>query len=456
MNSIKFYVNMSDDVIMCEYIEEIDGYRYDLITLPLKELHEFLKSSLKKYGEPIEEIKNEEVTVLTFKDVDVDEIDQIVKRSNDYKKKIAEDTLHQLRGDPDSKIVRKNKFKKAIVRTSTTLLAILVMYSTAKEINKSISISDISLANNHSYDSSLFLEFDNNDEIFPSNMNNYNTNIYLEDTQVSVLNNVNDELSNISNDLNSEDENIEENTSVMDESKLEEEFTLDEQDNNPIEITPDIVFSLDTDDWTDTEKYYVAKAYYYDTIARTAKTYGIDPQLALAIGIHERGLHSEHVDSGGAIGLFQIQVEGNWNWDGKQITAYNFDRNESETITITRDDVSDVFKNIQVGCMMIQNGMINNNYNLLLGVTEHNYGNKWLGTVLESCSAGTGYSIDELRSMDNIEWLNYRSVIHGGDPNYLENVFKYIPSGTILTFTKPNGEVIHMLYNNSRTLEHHL
>ena len=235
--------------------------------------------------------------------------------------------------------------------------------------------------------------------------------------------------------------------STIDEDNLITDLSMNEQ-----EIIPDIVFSLNADDWTNTDKYFVANAYYRDAITKTALTYGIDPQLALAIGIHERGLHSEYVDAGGAIGLFQIQVEGGWNWENKQITAYNFDTNSYETVTITKDSVSDVFQNIKVGCMMIQDILVRNNYNVLKSVTEYNYGSENLRYVLERCSNDTGYRTDELNSMNNQEWLNYRNVIHGGDPNYLENVFKYIPNGSVLTFTKPSGEVLNIQYNNSNTL----
>ena len=68
-----------------------------------------------------------------------------------------------------------------------------------------------------------------------------------------------------------------------------------------------------------------------------AKKYGIAPYLALALCTQEKGEHSTNVDIGGAVGLFQIQVEGPWNWCGKELTAFNYETNSYETVTITKE-----------------------------------------------------------------------------------------------------------------------
>ena len=205
---------------------------------------------------------------------------------------------------------------------------------------------------------------------------------------------------------------------------------------------------IEADNLTDTEKYYVANAYYSDAIEKYANMYGVDPKLALAIGTHERGLHSSAVDEGGAIGLFQIQVRGSWNWDGKTITAYNFDTNEYETVTITEEKVSDVFENIKVGCMMLQNLLTKYNYNIALAVTAYNYGDNYLEKVLQKCSECTGFTIEQLCDLNNLEWLSYRDIISSGDPLYLENVCKYIPNETVLKFKIPGKENLAIKYEN--------
>lgn len=467
MNNIKFYLNMNDDVIKCEYYEKIDDFKYELIILPPKELYDIFSQFLKKYDKSLSEEQNGDINILTFNDVDVFEIDKIIRRNRQYKleemkkkEMLSYNNKSVLKEKSKSKkVVRKNKFKKVFIRTSAAVLTTLVMYSLVNEISDNIDINKIFFTNDIEYTTPTLMEFKSHDNVFPISDFEFNDDTKKENISVSET-----------NDLDTWEKEIEptllETTPIVDTPVLEtneeeivsnetiEETMIDNTDN--IEIVPDYVFSLNADDWTETDKYFVADAYYRDAITKIASTYGIDPQLALAIGIHERGLHSEYVDAGGAIGLFQIQVQGGWNWNGRQITAYNFDTESYETVTITADSVSDVFENIKVGCMIIQDMLIRNNYNVLKTVTEYNYGADNLRYVIENCSYDTGYRIDELNSMDNLEWLNYRNLIHGGDPNYLENVFKYIPSGTILSFTKPDGTTINMQYNNSNVMQYNI
>lgn len=453
MNSIRFYVDMNDNVLKCEYFESIDKFVHEIIKLSPIELHDMLFRFLKKYSFPISDVLNNEVSVITFFDVDVFEMDNIIERSNRYKKDVlkkAQNYSTENNANEENtkkKVSRKNKFKKIVVGTSATILATLLLYAAGKEISKDFDKNVGNSTNDITYDEPLILHFNSHDNTFPVDdievmKDADSTDFKSTDTILKV---------NKENESDEIEYDAEIDTSVEDTSVYVQNDNITDVDN---EIIPDIIFSLDTEDWTDTEKYTIAHAYYSETIAKTARTYGIDPQLALAIGVHERGLHSEYVDAGGGMGLFQIQVEGSWNWVGKQIMAYNFDTNSYESITITKETASDVFENIKIGCMMIQDILVRNNYNVLKAVTEYNYGTENLRIVLQRCSNETGFRTDELNDMNNLEWLKYRNIIANGDPEYLENVFKYIPNGSILSFTKPNGEEITMMYNNSNVLSH--
>jgi len=482
MNSARFYVDMNDNVLKCEYFERIDEFRHELIVLPALELHDLFLRFLKKYHNPVSDEINDTVNMVTFHDIDVNEMDKLINKSRKYKKTIEKNNVLQFKTEVvdnsdiyeknisnqkkisnTSKVVRKNKFKKVFVRTTASILATLSIYAGAKEILKNIDISDIKMDNDITYDEPLIFEFKNHDNVFPveelynnkeedSILNEDFTNEMTEDnTATDELVFVNDNQS-IQIDEEIQEEDLSQDTQVVPSSNdLSFDNLVVSSDDNEI-ITPDIVFSIDAPDWIDSEKYEIGKAFYFETIEKTARTYGIDPQLALAIGIHERGLHSEHVDTGGGLGLFQIQVEGGWNWVNKPVTAYNFDTGAYETVTITKEMASDVFENIRLGCMLIQNCLIRNDYNVLKAVTEYNYGSKYLDTVINVCSNETGYTIAELNDMNNLEWLKYRNIIGGGDCEYLENVFKYIPNGTILTFQKVNGDEITMQYNNSNIM----
>ena len=230
------------------------------------------------------------------------------------------------------------------------------------------------------------------------------------------------------------------------ESETKEDETIIE--DNPVYEEDYPVLAISAEDWVDTDKYFVAKAYYMDSLTKYANTYGLDPMLVMAIGTHERGVHSDTIDAGGGLGLFQIQVKGGWNWLGRSITAYNFDTGEYESVVVSLEKAQDVFGNMQLGCMMLQDLLRTYNYNVAEAVMAYNYGTTNVDKVLNYCSNDTGFTRGELDQMDNLEWLKYRNIIGGGDPNYLENVFKYIPNDTVLKFKKPDGSECFIRYEN--------
>ena len=346
---------------------------------------------------------------------------------------------------------------------SAAVLIAITSYSVYRVINNEQAVFKASIDNNVQ---SMEYVPDLNFKWHPSN------NVYSLDEENSKKDNTINDNSNFfeetditENKLNNDNSNSVENDSITNNNldNDDNEYTSNNesintnQDNNSLEGTNendlnervDAVLKLDAEDATDMEKYYVTKAYYYDAIATNAKKYGLDPNLVLAIATHERGVHSDMVDSGGGIGLFQIQVRGGWNWSGQTISAYNFETGEYDNVTITEDSVSDVFENIKVGCMMIQNSLAKYNYNIALAITAYNYGDNYLEKVINTCSMETGFSTSELKDMNNLEWLSYRDIISGGDTHYLENVCKYIPNDTVLSFKNiNNGEDVFIKYEN--------
>ena len=210
------------------------------------------------------------------------------------------------------------------------------------------------------------------------------------------------------------------------------------------------IFRLDTGNERETEKYINMVNTYGDEVNKYAKMYGLDPELVLAIGTLERGVHSTEVDYDGGLGLFQIQVAGPWSWVGETVRAYNFETHEYDKFVIDEESVRDISNNIQVGCMILQSELVSANYNVAEAVTAYNYGRTNMDKVLKICSSNTGIPFGELRQFGNTScWLGYRDCISGGDPTYLEDVFKYIEPNTILSFTKPDGEVVKIAYMNT-------
>lgn len=437
INKLIFHVDENDSVKRCEYIEPCYGSAfgtYNIINLPDIELHKLFYDFLKKFPQtgPKEEGND---LIFTFYDVDVDLIDSLIERSKllDEQKRKEKFKDEEIEQEHEDKIQRTNKFKRtAIISVSAALFLSLAGFYTYKNHNT----KDDSKSNE---DNVPGIEY--NDDEF--NKDEHNENNYDYENNEVLINDATED-NNLENQSN-----IDTTDNVIYNKEQDDEISYDDELDN---VEVDAVLKLDAEDETAGKKYYVTKQYYYEAISNYAETYGIDPMLALAVATHERGIHRDTVDSGGGIGLFQIQVEGGWNWSGQTIKAYNFKTCEYDSELITKESVSDVFKNIQIGCMMLQNFLIKYNYNVAEAVTAYNYGENYLSMVLNKCSQETGMSISDLNSLECLEWLNYRSIISGGDSFYLENVFKYIPNETILNFKKIDGSELNIEYQNTKNL----
>jgi len=228
---------------------------------------------------------------------------------------------------------------------------------------------------------------------------------------------------------------------------IEEEFTIGntsfektdneneiklENLNNPkvdsFEESSNIEIYIPFEDRSNTEKARITKAYYGSTIESYAKMYGVDPKIMIAIATQERGIHSDVMDRGGATGLMQIQ---NAVWLGENITAYNYDLQRYETISIDKSKLSDVFYNIKIGCMYFQNCMNYMDGNILAAIQCYNYGFGNMDKVFKQYSFESGKNAKEtLADISDCDWMNCRSAAVGnvGDKNYIENVISWIGS----------------------------
>lgn len=414
MNSLKFFVDINDNVVRCVYQENIDKNITEIITLPNTILHDIFFRFIKAFPDVVPTI-NGSLNIFTFYDINDLLIEKLINDSEEYKRKMSS-------GQNKLMVKRVNKFKKEFVRASATILAALTLFTISK---KCIDELNIDFPPTLSFSAEFVEKINDFDlEKFLSKKKIYNN---VEQTHSPTF---------VEHTMETPTMDIKEIPNVQIEIKDEEL------------ITPDSFIRLGAENCVNDEKYNITKSYYLESLSKIAEQYGIDPALALAVCTHERGLHSNEVDPGGGMGLFQIQVEGSYNWINEDITAYNFETEQYETVTITKDLVSDVFKNMQIGCMILQNYLSTYDYNILEAVTAYNYGPGNLKSVLDTCSNETGIPLSELNNINNTEWLKYRKIISGGDPEYLENVFKYIENGTILSFIKPNHETLNLKFDN--------
>lgn len=422
MNAIRFIVDDYDNVLKCVCTHDISGSEVDTIEMEPGRLNSLLRLFADEYKQ-IDEKINKNAIILTFYDVDDDALTELVRMSNEYRQKLERirAKAHQERRyqtetidytcdkeyvkGKNKTVTRKKNNKKTVIATfaALTLSTVMLLSITSKAETK----------------------VTNNEDINP---------------QVSYAQNI-----EIDDDINKE---FTVTTPPIVDIKEEVKETIPSTPVEEVQEEKVNPFTLETEDLTGSEKYQNAKENYYDLIEKYANEYGLDPMVMLALATQERGVHSETVDSGGGLGLFQIQIEGGWNWNNENVSAFNFRTNEEETVTITKEKASTLEYNIKYGCMLFQNALREQNYNVPRAIQCYNYGSAYMDQVISECCRDTGYSRSDISDPTNLIWTNYRSVIKNGDDRYLENVLRYLPNDTQIEFKKPSGETITMTFEN--------
>lgn len=422
MNAIRFIVDDYDNVLKCVCTHDISGSEVDTIEMEPGRLNSLLRLFADEYKQ-IDEKINKNAIILTFYDVDDDALTELVRMSNEYRQKLERirAKAHQERRyqtetidytcdkeyikGKNKTVTRKKSNKKTVIATfaALTLSTVMLLSITSKAETK--------ITNNEDINSQV----------------SYAQNIEIDDD-------INKEFTVTTPPIVDIKEEVKETTPPTTVEEVQEE-----------KVNP---FTLETEDLTGSEKYQNAKENYYDLIEKYANEYGLDPMVMLALATQERGVHSETVDSGGGLGLFQIQIEGGWNWNNENVSAFNFRTNEEETVTITKEKASTLEYNIKYGCMLFQNALREQNYNVPRAIQCYNYGSTYMDQVISECCRDTGYSRSDISNPTNLIWTNYRSVIKNGDDRYLENVLRYLPNDTQIEFKKPSGETITMTFEN--------
>lgn len=422
MNAIRFIVDDYDNVLKCVCTHDISGSEVDTIEMEPGRLNSLLRLFADEYKQ-IDEKINKNAIILTFYDVDDDALTELVRMSNEYRQKLERirAKAHQERRyqtetidytcdkeyvkGKNKTVTRKKNNKKTVIATfaALTLSTVMLLSITSKAETK----------------------VTNNEDINP---------------QVSYAQNI-----EIDDDINKE---FTVTTPPIVDIKEEVKETIPSTPVEEVQEEKVNPFTLETEDLTGSEKYQNAKENYYDLIEKYANEYGLDPMVMLALATQERGVHSETVDSGGGLGLFQIQIEGGWNWNNENVSAFNFRTNEEETVTLTKEKASTLEYNIKYGCMLFQNALREQNYNVPRAIQCYNYGSAYMDQVISECCRDTGYSRSDISDPTNLIWTNYRSVIKNGDDRYLENVLRYLPNDTQIEFKKPSGETITMTFEN--------
>lgn len=204
-------------------------------------------------------------------------------------------------------------------------------------------------------------------------------------------------------------------------------------------------YIIDYADRSETNKALQARENYYDVIGKYATMYGLDPNFMLALATQESGVHSSTVAAGGGLGLMQIQVSV---WANNNITAYNFETNQKETVKVNPEQLKDLDYNVKIGCMIYANYLRNFSYNPIVALQAYNMGIGTLDTIISNYAEDIGLTRKEVLAGDDLGWMDYRDNIRYGDSNYIENVLSWASPNSIFEFTKtpseefPDGEKV--------------
>ena len=385
MYKVKFTIG-NNDVIRCRINR---GMEYEYLVLEQKSIHNILKTLARAHNE-VNNI-DDNYSYVTFNNIEEDELDYLInleiQREEEIKKEQESEKIHKRKEIEEKKQKEKKKKRNNKIKRNSIIAVSAATF---------ILLSGIALTISNPTSETTY-------SAPPVNTEGLVTFNQIDDNYEYVIN---DEIK---------------------ESNIQTNNNIDE------------ILELDVEENTQNEKYLYCKNNYGNLITKYANMYGIDPNLAIAVFTHERGYHNDKMDAGGAIGLCQIQLDV---WDNQDVTAYNFETNQFETYRIKEQNIKNLEENIKAGVMILQTSLRQVSYVVLQGVQCYNYG---LGNLNVAFRA-SGLNKDELNEQTNKEWMQYRDMIKGGDPLYIEHVFQYIPSGTNLHFKIPNGDEINLHY----------
>lgn len=251
------------------------------------------------------------------------------------------------------------------------------------------------------------------------------TIVYVEETSPTIS--IEEDTHHEDISLEEPDENVEELSQMMienDSNMIVDEFHFSYEDRSNL-------YTLDR------------ARRYEDIFEKYAKMYGLDKELLIAIGAQENfGNHYENIHSGGSTGIMKIEDINL----GSTIKAYNFETGKIDSLYLTREALEDLDTNIQAGAIITRNKVDAFHNNIPLFLQSYNYGNGNMSKVLNMCAEHENMTKEEIIANPTYSgWMQYRSrAVEKGDPEYLERILSYLPSGYEINILDRNGNPISM------------
>lgn len=201
-----------------------------------------------------------------------------------------------------------------------------------------------------------------------------------------------------------------------------------------------------------------------ETFLKAYNNYGVDPYLLLSIYMTETSLSHNSTIPGGscyngcAYGAMQIEKTN----IGETITAYNYQNEQYDTITITEDKLIDFDSNIQIGAMLMQNCLEQYNNNIYIAIQAHNYGKYAMDMIIQKYADEVGKTFEEVTfDINDCGWFKYVDDMHNnpknyfskwkystyGNNKYIYNVLGYYMGQNIINNSKDNYYIYDLIEN---------
>ena len=233
----------------------------------------------------------------------------------------------------------------------------------------------------------------------------------------------------------------------------EERYKTEVNKLSSVEISEEVIYEVGNHkDISYVENYIMTEE--YKIFEKYGNAFGIDPKILVAIAMQESSLRHNNTLPGSSnynsysTGMFQISV----CYYDKEITAFNYEKNDYETIFCTKKSLEDLETNVKTACMLLQGRLKMYNGNIFLAIQSYNYGETMLNSILSFTAQELNCDNSDITNdYQNISWHKHVKEAHNnpgrymngynapyGDGEYIFHVLNYCVNDTI-TY-KYNGE----------------
>lgn len=237
-----------------------------------------------------------------------------------------------------------------------------------------------------------------------------------------------------------------------DKESLGDELTNAEELENLLKETVyvDKEYTLDFKDRTDLEKGNHAELYYYNTINKYAKMYGVSSQLMLGIAIQNSSPGTNLANNRGGEGLMQIHYDDLKN---TYVYAYNYQLGTRDKLLVDDDKTKEYENNVKIGCMLFQNCLEYMNYNVIAALCAYNWGYADTDKVLNEYAASVGLTREKVLDGTSTKWVDLYEGNRGNDMAFPRMVLSYLdlskPFNNVRLAQNGETEIVRTTVHNS-------